>query len=441
MQSDSKSPEKVLEIFRISTELNHINRAIAEDSEKLKAFDQIKSITHEKFFAKRQQKPVLALLRSGRVSTNDLITLEQIADEDSSESDDSTGQEVQGRLDNLKTIQRPQRQLLDLSRKRMFDELKGCMRPTLTDPVEKAARAHSLMHLQRTTLMELFKISKHQAEEIVKQCERCHNHQSRNRHVQVKTRSYSKPHGPLVEGSMDVCHIGRDKYYLGVRDSFSSFMSIQPLRNLREETVYTALMKIHMRCGLPITLKVDGASYFVGKHFKARMADRSVFLKTIAVANSNGNNVERLWRLVRDYLRRTGTVWNSIDTLADMHSYINKIAQKVWHNDTHYSPFELHFGIKPYISHVLQLEVPDRNYRPTQTSAVYKEIAETHNRKIPLHKTVNKLELGQHVKYKKYGTKDSTLLSGIIESLDDETVTIKNGKGYFITRHLKDVIC
>ena len=138
MQSDSKSPEKVLEIFRISTELNHINRAIAEDSEKLKAFDQIKSITHEKFFAKRQQKPVLALLRSGRVSTNDLITLEQIADEDSSESDDSTGQEVQGRLDNLKTIQRPQRQLLDL--RDLLSIMSGCSKsPQFMDRSCRAA--------------------------------------------------------------------------------------------------------------------------------------------------------------------------------------------------------------------------------------------------------------------------------------------------------------
>ena len=440
MLSGEQSPEKVLEIFTISNEINHIKRAIADDPEKIRSFEQVKSITHGKFLNDQQRKPVLALLRSGRMTTNDLKVLEQIADGESTDSSDSFLDEEPGRLDNLREIQRPRRQLLDLSRNRMFKEIGDNMRQTLTDPVEKAERAHALMHIQRTSLIELFKITKRQAEDILRNCERCQKHQSRNKHVQIKQRPYTKPLGPMVEGSMDVLHIGRNKYYLGVRDSFSSFLSVQPITNLREETIYTALMKIHMRCGLPVTLKVDGASYFVGKHFKSRMADRSVFLKTIAVANSNGNNIERLWRLVRDFLRRTGTSWDSVDTLADMHSFINKIAQKVWHGEKHYSPFELHFGIKPYLSHVLQLEIPDKNYQPIQTPANYKEIALAHNGKILPVKPLRGLKIGTTVKYKKYGSKNSELLSGVIEDLDEETVTLRNEKGNFITRHLKDVI-
>ena len=435
--------EKILEIFLVSTEFDHVERAIGDDADKMKMFNDIKSITHPRFFNKNaaQLQSVFAVMtRSQSKALAKPEILEQIADNNSSDSDDPEIDDQPGRIDSLQHVTRPVRENLDLSRARMFKELKEAMPKTATTPLDKAKQAHKSLHVQRTTMIELFGISRNQAELIIKSCERCQKFQSPNKHVQVKMRPYRKPSGPRVEGSMDVLHISKNCYFLGVRDNFSSFLSVQPITNLREETIYEALMIMHMNCGLPITLKIDGASYFVGKHFKARMANRSVFLKTIAVAHSNGNGIERLWRMVRDYLRRSGTQWNSVDTVADMLSFINTIGQKVWHNKTAYSPYELHFGIKPYIPRILQTEVPNQDYIPIQTTADYTKIANHHNSKIPPVQSFNKFNTGMIVKYKKYGLKNPELLDAVIVSVDEETVTLKNEKGNLITRHMKDVV-
>ena len=170
------------------------------------------------------------------------------------------------------------------------------------------------------------------------------------------------------------------------------------------------------------------------------MADRSVFLKTIAVANSNGNGIERLWRMVRDFLKRAGTQWNSIDTIADMLLFINTVGQKINHDGKVYSPHELQFGVKPYLEKILQTEVPDRDYIPIQTSANYQKISVDHNANIPLVKSFDQFKIGMKVKYKRYGVKNPELLNGTIVRVDDETVTLKNYKGNLITRHFRDVI-
>ena len=434
--------DKVLEIFSISSEFESLQKAVGDDLDKQKALEDIRSLSHKDYFTQNisgSKSLVAPITRSQAKQMATPEFQEAIADADSTDSEDE-GIPQPGRIDKLKPIERPSKETLDLSRRRMFDEIALAMRQTTSTPLESAIRAHEALHIQRSKLIELFGITKDQAEKIIRNCENCDKHQSPNKHVNIKTRPYRKPLGPGVEGSMDVLHISQNRYYLGVRDNFSSFLRLQPITNLREETIYEALMKMYMYGGLPIVLKIDGASYFVGKHFKARMADRSVFLKTIAVANSNGNGVERLWRMVRDYLKRAGTQWNSVDTIVDMLSFINTVGQKVQHDGQVYSPHELQFGVKPYLERILQIEIPDRNYMPVQTKAVFVDIARDHNSKIPAIKEFDKFKEGMEVKYKRYGVKNPELLSGKIVTVDDETVTLKNRKGNLITRHFRDVI-
>lgn len=444
LMCDDGLKDKVLEIFTIGTEFAHVDAALGDDFEKRKLFNDVKALTHPDYFGKsfENSKSVLTMMTRSKTKHSESPEFqEMLADRCSTDSDDDELEQTSpGRIDKLKTISRPKRETLDLSRTRMFDEIGLAMRQTTTTPLESARRAHDTLHIQRTKLIELFGITKKEADKIIDDCENCTKFQSPNKHVQVKTRSYRKPLGPGVEGSMDVIQIARNCYFLGVRDNFSSFLRLQPISNLREETIYEALMRMFLYGCIPVTLKIDGASYFVGKHFKARMADRSVFLKTIAVANSNGNGIERLWRMVRDYLKRSGTKWNSIDTIADMLLFINTVGQTVKHGDKSYSPFELQFGVKPYLSRILQTDIPDRDYLPIQTKANYESISREHNSKIQPVKSFDHFKVGLKIRYKRYGVKNPELMCGTIVSIDEETVTLKNYKGNFISRHFRDIV-
>jgi hypothetical protein len=144
--------------------------------------------------------------------------------------------------------------------------------------------------------------------------------------------------------------------------------------------------------------------------------------------------------MVRDYLKRAGTQWNSLDTVTDMLSFINTVGQKIIHNDEVYSPFELQFGVKPYVDRILQTDVPDKNHLPIQTKAVFKEISDTHNARIPPIKKFNNFKIGMKVRYKRYGVKNPELMCGTIISIDKETVTLKNYKGNLISRHFRDIV-
>ena len=443
LMCDDGIKDKVLEIFNIGSEFDHLDNAIGDDKDKRKLFNDIKTLTHPDFFGKSfaDSKSVLAVMTRSATKNLESPQIQEImADELSTDSEDEILVTNPGRIGNLKNITRPKRETLDLSRDRMFKEIGSAMHQTTKTPLERAKKAHKTLHIQRTKLLELFDITKNDADDIIKNCENCTKYQSPNKHVQVKKRSYRKPLGPGVEGSMDVIQIANNCYFLGVRDNFSSFLRLQPVTNLREETIYDALMKMFLYGGIPITLKIDGASYFVGKHFKARMADRSVFLKTIAVANSNANGIERLWRMVRDYLKRSGTSWNSIDTIADMLLFINTVGQKITHDGKSYSPFELQFGVKPYLDRILQTDIPDRDYLPIQTDAVYEKISKDYNAKIPPIKSFDNFKIGMKVRYKRYGVKNPELMCGTIVSVDKETVTLKNYKGNLISRHMRDVV-
>ena len=342
-------------------------------------------------------------------------------------------------LENPEPIIRPLKQAMDMSRPRLFSEMKAHMK--IADPSARgrAEMAHSTFHLPRTTLVDMFGVSKAVADDVIAKCH-CSDVLAPNRHPQHKPRGHVRPLGPNVECSCDVMHLSRGKYILAARDNYSGYIRLAPLRRLTSDSIFTAFLKMFLGSGLPVTIKTDGAKYFSGAHIKALLVDKGVLLKSIAPAHSDANLVERDFRSCRNFLSRFGASVDSWNTIYMLNLWLNIFCNNQVINGQKVTPYELHFGFKPDLDRLLKLSIPSENYIPIRSEVKNAAWVERHNSKVVKTDSKLKIPAGTSVLYKKYGSKDPTLLKATVVSSTDDTYNLKLSSGLIITRLGKDVI-
>ena len=197
--------------------------------------------------------------------------------------------------------------------------------------------------------------------------------------------------------------------------------------------------------GLPSVIKTDGAKYFTSSEIKGYFACKRVLIKTISVARSNANRVERYNRTIRAFLNRRGRDWATPESLYELTLYMNSINTI---NSAKYgslTPYELSFGYKPEIMRFLTVKYPSFSGEPIQTEVKFGKFSSERNqsneRLIKRAKT-DQYKSGATVMYRKDGRKSARMASAVIEYLSPgkETVTLRTPNNQLITRHITDVI-
>ena len=183
-----------------------------------------------------------------------------------------------------------------------------------------------------------------------------------------------------------------------------------------------------------------GAKYFTSGRFKALLADHGCFLSIVSPANSNGSRVERDIKSIRSFLHRYPDSYNSWDTIYMLSLWLNIFTNRVTLDGVTISPYELHYRVKPYSKRYLKAEIPHQNYRPEFSNIDTSTWIKTHNDSISKSKKKPPVSIGQHVTYKKYGSKDPTLLPATVISVSDDTCNIKIKSGLILTRLYKDIV-
>ena len=182
--------------------------------------------------------------------------------------------------------------------------------------------------------------------------------------------------------------------------------------------------------------------YFNSGRMKALLAQKGTFLTTIAPTNSNANPIERDFASIRGFLKRYPGTYDSWNTLYTLCTWLNLFCNTQLIDGQKITPWELHYGVKPYFARILKSSIPDRDYKPKQSSVNISKWLKLHNdrsqaaKKSPAHN----FKIGEMVLYKKGGTKDPTLLPAKVVSLGPDTCNIKNKAGLILTRLYRDVI-
>ena len=127
--------------------------------------------------------------------------------------------------------------------------------------------------------------------------------------------------------------------------------------------------------------------------------------------------------------------------MMDIHNYLNIMTGSQDYKGTMITPWELELGHRPPMKTILNHGSED-NYRP-QSSLVWGHFkSEMHkgqkvDRKAPRQIAFN---IGEKVGFHRKGNMDKRVLTGIIKSLDSDTVVIQAESGSLVTRHRTNVL-
>ena len=152
---------------------------------------------------------------------------------------------------------------------------------------------------------------------------------------------------------------------------------------------------------------------------KGYLSSRHVLIKTISVGRSNANRVERVNRVIRDFLNRRGLNWSDPSTIYDLSLYLNTMTNIQRSNKYgNLTPFELRNGYVPDVPRFINCRRPNCDYFPKQTHVRYGDLAE--ERRVIQEKDVyltfdpKKYYIGRPVYYRRGGRKDGRLSHAVI---------------------------
>lgn len=133
--------------------------------------------------------------------------------------------------------------------------------------VDQAQQAHSIHHLNAQTLRLMFKITREQARQIVKQCPACVTHLP-TPHLGVNPRGLV----PNEIWQMDITHVpefGKLKYLHVTVDTFSGFIFASTQTGEASKHVISHVLTCLSVMGKPKTIKTDNGPGYTGKNFQS----------------------------------------------------------------------------------------------------------------------------------------------------------------------------
>ena len=120
--------------------------------------------------------------------------------------------------------------------------------------------------------------------------------------------SAPKSHAPFSSLNFDILEVNSEtkrgnKHIFTCIDSFSGFPFVEPLKDMKSDTIANTLLRIISFCGLPHQLVSDLAPSFCGHVFKQLWAKLGVKQVHVMPYHSSSNRVERMNRIVSEALR------------------------------------------------------------------------------------------------------------------------------------------
>lgn len=169
--------------------------------------------------------------------------------------------------------------------------------------VERAARFHSQFHVNAKTLQHKFKISRHNARDIVRACGACAQFRHPP-HLGVNPRGLL----PLHLWQMDVTHIsefGSLKYVHVSVDTCSGILYASALAGEKASHVITHCLEAWAAWGAPKVLKTDNGPAYTSHTFTNFCASMNIDLKHGLPYNPQGQGiVERAHRTLKELIQK-----------------------------------------------------------------------------------------------------------------------------------------
>ena len=304
-----------------------------------------------------------------------------------------------------------------------------------------------MWHIGAKPLCQFFKVGLEEARNIVRDCVRCAQFPSPNAHVQVKERPHIFGNGPNEIVSLDVLHLKAAqqgyRYLLVAIDSFTRFVRVKPLKRLDSKYIFERFLEMFVETGLPKVVKLDGAPYFMSAEMKGYLSSRNCLIKTISVGRSNANKVERINRVIRDFLNRRGLDWCTPTSIYDLSLYLN-IFTNINHSKMYgdLTPFELRNMYLPDFKRFTNSRRPNLEYPPRQSKVRFYKLADELRQPAPRPVKLNPKDyyVGREVFYRRGGRKDGQLLRAHLYTLGRETATLETTNGQLVTRNYADIV-
>lgn len=181
----------------------------------------------------------------------------------------------------------------------------------LASAIDQAQQAHALHHLNAQTLRLMFKLTREQARQIVKQCPACVTYLP-TPHLGVNPRGLV----PNELWQMDVTHVpefGRLKYLHVTVDTHSGIIFATPQMGEASKNVISHILACLATLGKPTTIKTDNGPGYTGQNFKSFCATLQIRHITGIPYNPQGQGiVERAHQTLKNLITKLKTgEWHS----------------------------------------------------------------------------------------------------------------------------------
>ena len=255
--------------------------------------------------------------------------------------------------------------------------------------------------------------------------------------------------GPLKKVFLDIFYMTQFstfQYALIAIDQYSNYIFVEPLKCMTSDAVLNGIFKMFRVTGLPERIRTDNQSSFRTKHFIQQLGVKGTMIETIIPYRSNANIAERAVRTTRSALAKLEKPWYSEEVLYMLNIKLNMLSR----NRHGFSPYETLFGFEMDKRRILGLKIPNKdeeiqsskiNYEATYNSI--KERNKEKNEKIELYhkKALNRISIGDIVKYRKEGSKSTELGSGVVKEIDSVEIILQDlNYDHLLVRHITDIL-
>jgi len=185
---------------------------------------------------------------------------------------------------------------------------------------------------------------------LIKTCDLCQKCKSNNLTTAGKMKGITstKPnqqlsidiYGPLPTGRSGM------KYLLVTIDTFSKLVQIYTMRRATSKTIIKWIFEDYIKkYGKPEIIQTDHGTQFISKAWVEKLKTENIKHYLSPVRRPHSNMVERvnkeIGRCLRTFCHDKHKAW--VEYIPILNTYLNEIP----HETTGYTPYELHFNIKP----------------------------------------------------------------------------------------------